>query len=118
MTFGFCGEMLKSQLNIRLECRGEVRADDLDLRAIIIRMQRKAGRLSVIIKGASVGGKEIKIKEKMNIKEIKGPGELPSWEVDEMSRGNTTYKENKERVMFQKPSEGRILRREHCVQYY
>lgn len=52
-------------------------------------MHLKAKRLSVIIKGVSVGGKEIKVKEKINIKEMECPGELPSWEVDEMSKGNS-----------------------------
>lgn len=38
--------------------------------------------------GGGVGRKEIKIKEKIEIKKIKCPGELPSLEVDEMSKGN------------------------------
>ena len=50
------------------------------------------------IGGVSVGRKEIKIKEKIKIKKIKCPGELPSLEVDEMSKGNREgvmrYKEN------------------------
>lgn len=91
MTFGFHGEMLKSRLNLRLESRGEVGADDLDLR-----MHLKAKRLSVIIKGVSVGGKEIKVKEKINIKEMECPGELPSWEVDEMSKGNSIERKQRE----------------------
>lgn len=55
---------------------------------IIIRMEFKARRLSVIIKGVSVGGKEIKIKEKIKFKKIRCPGELLNLEIDEMSKGN------------------------------
>lgn len=46
-------------------------------------MQFKIRRLSRIIKGVSVGGKEIKIKEKMKIKEIKCPDLIA-----QMSKGN------------------------------
>lgn len=47
---------------------------------------------------------------KIKIK-IKCSGGLPGLEDDEMSKGNTRYKESQEWVVFQKPREGSILRR-------
>lgn len=87
MPFAFQGEILRSQLDIKLRRSGE--RSELEIwvwesssQGCNVKPRDSAWTSG---EGGGVGRKEIKIKEKI---EIKCPGELPSLEVDEMSKGN------------------------------